>query len=84
MCQTAGLTNMQSGSIATMLNQIEKNIAFSAAPAAELEEPVVEEPALVEEVKGKKKKVTKKKKTTVSKKAVSSVSVDQVCDTFMN
>ena len=75
---------MQSGSIATMLNQIEKNIAFSAAPTAELEEPVVEEPALVEEVKGKKKKVTKKKKTTVSKKAVSSVSVDQVCDTFMN
>lgn len=73
---------MQSGSIATMINQIENNITFKAVSAAKLEEPVVEEPAQTEEETGKKKKVTKKKKTV--SRAGSSVSIDQVCDTFMN
>ena len=75
-CQKAGLPDLHSSTVATLLKNIETNLDFTPAAA----DAVVDEAAAETATPAKKAKKT----TAKSKAAAGSVTVDQVCDTFLS
>lgn len=74
-CEKLGLTNVHSSTLATIIGQMESNLAFPAATAA----PEAEAEATEE--KKTKKKTTKKAAAAASG---AELSVSAVCDEFVN
>ena len=77
-CKAAGLNNMHSSTIGTILNQITNNLEFSKAVNDDKVTEAAEEPPL----EGKNKK-SKAKKTAPKAANGSTVSVEEVCDKFV-
>lgn len=73
-CEKLGLTNVHSSTLATIIGQMENNLAFPAGSAA------AEAPTEAKEEKKTKKKTTKKAAAAASG---AELSVDAVCDEFV-